>query len=206
MSLSDMLIDVDDKNYMTLKGIMREFGKHKNLIGFNKVVKRDQAIKNIEEYTGIPFNQGRKTMHDGNKPRKVLLNSVSQALKKIKSLDERKIKREKKLNNDLRNSYKDDDIKYNEYDKEIYFPWSHVMKCINNQKSGETGKGYNEILPKLIEEKIICPKCGKGVKYLKVFYFKSPPETWEMLCGRAGWMVICEDCKKQVYFKTEVMN
>ena len=47
-----------------------------------------------------------------------------------------------------------------------------------------------------------CPKCGK--KRIKL-HFSSPSWTWALLCGRAGDMVVCLECKSQV-FKCTIMN
>lgn len=51
-----------------------------------------------------------------------------------------------------------------------------------------------------------CPECGTPPAFLTWFYFESPPWTWEKLCGRAGWMTLCEWCERQVDFFIEVMN
>lgn len=51
-----------------------------------------------------------------------------------------------------------------------------------------------------IAESPPCPKCGKSSKDLEWFYFSSPEETWEMLCGTEGWMGICPDCNIQVSY------
>lgn len=49
-----------------------------------------------------------------------------------------------------------------------------------------------------------CEICGK--KSLVEIYFKSPSYTWEKLCGRAGEMILCTDCKRQVKFRVTMMN
>jgi len=41
-------------------------------------------------------------------------------------------------------------------------------------------------------------------RQLSWFYFESPSETWEYLCGRAGWMTVCNRCQRQVDFFLEV--
>ncbi len=51
-----------------------------------------------------------------------------------------------------------------------------------------------------------CPKCGKAAKDLDWFYSESPAWTWQNLCGRAGWMSVCDDCHLQVDFFLEILN
>jgi hypothetical protein len=51
-----------------------------------------------------------------------------------------------------------------------------------------------------------CPGCGRSGSDLKWIYFSSPAWTWQRLCGRAGWLAICEPCHMQVAFFMEVMN
>ena len=70
---------------------------------------------------------------------------------------------------------------YNKYKykrKEHYFPWEHVLRCpILN---------YNE-------SRIIVD-------------FKSPPETWKNMTGRAGELTICRKTRKQTQFQITYMN
>lgn len=51
-----------------------------------------------------------------------------------------------------------------------------------------------------------CPGCGREPSDLKWVYFSSPDWTWRQLCGRAGWLVICEACHMQVDFFLDRMN
>lgn len=51
-----------------------------------------------------------------------------------------------------------------------------------------------------------CPKCNTAADRLSWFYFRSPALTWEPLCGRAGWMTVCDQCHVQVDFFCEVMS
>jgi hypothetical protein len=50
------------------------------------------------------------------------------------------------------------------------------------------------------------PKCGAAPDALSWFYFRSPKETWTMLCGVAGWMAVCDRCRLQVNFFGEVIS
>jgi hypothetical protein len=51
-----------------------------------------------------------------------------------------------------------------------------------------------------------CPECGRGPWSLSWFYYRSPKWTWRTLCGRAGWMVVCDDCRVPVSFFVDVVN
>ena len=51
-----------------------------------------------------------------------------------------------------------------------------------------------------------CPKCGKKPEDLDWFYFSSPEETWNWLCGDAGWMNVCDDCHLQVNYFEECVS
>lgn len=49
-----------------------------------------------------------------------------------------------------------------------------------------------------------CEICGKNS--LVEIYFHSPLCTWEKLCGTAGKMTLCPDCKRQVNYRVTLMN
>jgi hypothetical protein len=51
-----------------------------------------------------------------------------------------------------------------------------------------------------------CPGCQTPPDELSWFYFESPRETWQMLCGCAGWMVVCDKCRRQTSYFEEVMS
>ena len=51
-----------------------------------------------------------------------------------------------------------------------------------------------------------CPQCRTASDQLSWFYFSSPAETWEHLCGRAGWLTVCDRCHRQVAIFMEVLN
>lgn len=81
------------------------------------------------------------------------------------------------------------------------YPPSDVEDCINNKKL------QNEIkLPDNLRmsEDEACPNC-KNVK-LKWYRFVSPKETWQMLCGRDSWLLVCPNCKKQNREEIRIMN
>jgi len=85
------------------------------------------------------------------------------------------------------------------------FPWDDVEA---SRKNGGLQKKH----PLSERENYIsiakpCPKCQTDPARLTWFYFQSPPWTWgEALCGRAGWLSVCDNCHFQVEFFEEVMS
>ena len=61
---------------------------------------------------------------------------------------------------------------------ENYFPWQDVMKCPIAR----------------FNESII------------IVDFRSPPETWQNMVGRAGELTICRKTKTQINFRITCMN
>lgn len=51
-----------------------------------------------------------------------------------------------------------------------------------------------------------CPKCDAPPEALSWFYFESPKETWQNLCGTAGWMAVCDRCHVQVNYFEEAIG
>ena len=67
-------------------------------------------------------------------------------------------------------------------DCEREFPWSDVALCILKYPQ-HVKLDFNT-----------CHKCGKKRVNL---HFSSPSWTWDMMCGSAGDMVICLECRSQ---------
>ena len=59
---------------------------------------------------------------------------------------------------------------------------------------------------KYLDTASACPGCQTPPDELSWFYFESPRETWEMLCGCAGWMLVCDQCRRQTSYFEEVMS
>jgi len=91
----------------------------------------------------------------------------------------------------------------NEMEQE--YPWEDVEASRRNRRLQKRHR-----LPDCIQTHFSgtrsCPKCGATPDALTWFYFRSPKETWPMLCGVAGWMAICDRCQVQVNFFSEVMS
>lgn len=56
------------------------------------------------------------------------------------------------------------------------------------------------------DETTPCPHCGEPPQLLHWFWFQSPDETWELLCGRAGWAAWCPRCEAPVTFYANIMS
>jgi hypothetical protein len=85
------------------------------------------------------------------------------------------------------------------------FPWDDVDASRRNatlqgDHRVEDGKSA------LLHVASACPTCQKSADRLVWFYFDSPDWTWDHLCGRAGWMTICDACRRQVDFFLEILN
>lgn len=85
------------------------------------------------------------------------------------------------------------------------FPWEDV-RAARKDSELQTAHALDEAMEEYTEAARSCPGCGTPPAYLIWFYFESPASTWENLCGRAGWMTVCEWCELQVDFFLEAMN
>lgn len=85
------------------------------------------------------------------------------------------------------------------------FPWEDVeasRKKRHLQQEHPVAEGHQRYL----STAKACPQCHTVAGQLSWFYFDSPAETWKHLCGRAGWMTVCDRCHLQVDFFCDVMN
>jgi hypothetical protein len=80
--------------------------------------------------------------------------------------------------------------------REGYFPWEDVDAC----------RGRKTRSPKPVGHASACPQCATPPEKLTWIYFHSPEWTWQHLCGRAGWMTVCDTCHLQTGFFLEIMN
>ena len=94
-----------------------------------------------------------------------------------------------------------------------FFPWEDIEACQNDKHRSQlkTNAPAFLILGRTDQDNCLdqagnCPSCGRHGSDLSLIYFSSPAWTWEKLCGRAGWLVLCELCRIQVAFFCEVMN
>ena len=84
------------------------------------------------------------------------------------------------------------------------YPWEDIEEARHNrplqqQHRPEEAARYRETARP-------CPKCGRTSKDLAWFYFESPEWTWANLCGRSGWITVCDACHAQVDCFLEVMG
>lgn len=87
---------------------------------------------------------------------------------------------------------------------ESMFPWDDVDAARND--AALQSNHNSETVRREFAERVRCPKCSCSGDRLAWFYFCSPAWTWEHLCGRAGWMAVCDSCHQQVEFVCDVMN
>lgn len=101
-----------------------------------------------------------------------------------------------------------------ENDPEIC-PWEDVRAAQKNNRRppssgdraiGSRGGDLAAARLDLIGQARACPKCGAEPAALTWVYFSTPQWTWEHLCGRAGYLTICEPCQWQVDFFETLMN
>jgi hypothetical protein len=83
------------------------------------------------------------------------------------------------------------------------FPLTHLEASRSDAKL-QAKQG--ERPARLLDQAHPCPVCGTAPDELAWFWFCSPFETWEMLCGRAGWVSFCDRDERQVDFFLEEMN
>ena len=99
-----------------------------------------------------------------------------------------------------------------------FFPWSDVEAAENDEQlqraHAAPGEGQAPAILHLggAQDTAIrdrarnCPQCGRPPSDLTWVYFSSPAWTWQQLCGRAGWLVVCKPCHMQVDFFLDRMN
>ncbi|GEM_PF-6613951 len=144
----------------------------------------------------------------GNKPREVLVTAEG-VTSFIKSWEEEKNQRQLAKAHDekqIKEFYEKEAIKYKDYDHTVFFPWPDVSACLNEKSSKHVYRTADDFKNDPKHKDIKCTGCNRGLDSLDVIYFKSPDWTWWKLAGRMGWLVLCDKCKKQVYFEAEVMN
>lgn len=84
------------------------------------------------------------------------------------------------------------------------------MALIKAESSPEDFDGTDDITDNLRRHRetaelsgIKCPDCGH---HMIRFFVSSPAWTWQKLCGRAGILTYCPNCKSQHGFLLQMMN
>ena len=85
------------------------------------------------------------------------------------------------------------------------YPWEDVGKSRGDWKL-QLFQWLSRGKHKYMELAKPCPSCGAGPRAMAWVYFVSPVWTWEHLCGRAGWLVVCDKCNVQSNFFCERLN
>lgn len=92
-----------------------------------------------------------------------------------------------------------------EEEQDAGFPWEDVQASRANKRL-QSRHPVDQKKMTYLPWASACPICHTPADRLAWFYFKSPEWTWELLCGRAGWLVVCDRCRRQVNFFCELMN
>lgn len=84
------------------------------------------------------------------------------------------------------------------------------MALIKTESSPEDFDGTDDITDNLRRHRdtaelsaVKCPDCGQ---HMIRFFVSSPAWTWQNLCGRAGILTYCPNCKSQHGFWLQMMN
>ena len=83
------------------------------------------------------------------------------------------------------------------------FPWADVTA---SRAARSARRGVRAAQARYAQGAVACPVCGTLPTNQAWFYFASPAWTWDHLCGRAGWMTVCDPCHRQVNFFLEALN
>lgn len=84
-------------------------------------------------------------------------------------------------------------------------PWADVDSSRRNLRL-QRRHSVPEAKSKYLPDAHRCPRCRTLPEALNWFYFSSPNETWPALCGCAGWLIVCDQCRIQVDFFIEVVS
>jgi len=86
-----------------------------------------------------------------------------------------------------------------------YFPWEDVVASRGDKRSYEHHSA-EQAKEKYLKKARPCPRCKTTPDQLSWIYLLSPEWTWQILCGKAGWITVCDRCNLQVDFFPEIMN
>lgn len=77
------------------------------------------------------------------------------------------------------------------------------IKIDNERFSAENGGEQNYILNEVINK---CPYCNNDKQNFLFKHFRTPQWTWNCLCGREGYEVMCGDCHKSIDTVVTILN
>jgi hypothetical protein len=84
-------------------------------------------------------------------------------------------------------------------------PWEDVEASRRNRRL-QRKHAVADGKEKYLAAASACPGHQTPPDELSWSYFESPRETWQMLCGSAGWMVVCDKCHRQTSYFEEMIN
>ena len=85
------------------------------------------------------------------------------------------------------------------------FPWADIEAARDNERLQARHAREVRLLQGARDD-LTCPSCGKTGEALACFYFSSPAWTWREMCGRAGVLIVCDTCRKQLRFECTELN
>ncbi len=94
-------------------------------------------------------------------------------------------------------------LNYSDYVKMGWFwGWDAVNICNTDENV------IKELPEELIKSKlfIACPQCSCAPEKLRWINFSTSGKSWENLAGSAGYLSICENCKRQVGYLETMYN
>jgi len=88
------------------------------------------------------------------------------------------------------------------------FPGEHVHSCFEDTALQRNQRADFASLPEraaMVSQRDAAIRKGAGSR-TEWIWFESPKVTWEMLCGRAGWLLYDPDSRKQLDFRLVCLN
>lgn len=84
------------------------------------------------------------------------------------------------------------------------FPSSDVYDCLTDRKL-QLANRFDGCADEMEWERNEFVARGDSEQIVWI-YFQSPAKTWELLCGRAGWLLLDPKTGEQLDFRLTVMN
>ena len=83
--------------------------------------------------------------------------------------------------------------------------WENSLAS-RNHSSYQGQHSVEEAKEKYLTQAGPCPLCKTPADKLSWIYLVTPEWTWQTLCGKAGWMTVCDRCKLQIDFFVDITN
>jgi hypothetical protein len=83
--------------------------------------------------------------------------------------------------------------------------WEDVLSS-RKDKGRQEHHPVKEAKNKYLRDAMPCPSCKRPANQLSWIYLLTPEWTWQTLCGKAGWITVCDQCNVQIDFFPEIVN